>query len=88
MFSVQTLLASLSAFLPSVRSRRSSALDDVTPSPLESPEKEDSGDLVKLPTATKRNQENTPDKREQAILEKLARLARVPVEAIFEFVLI
>ena len=88
MFTVQTLLASLSVFLPSVHARRSNALDDVTPPPVESPEKEHSGDLVKPPTVNKRNQENTPDKREHALLEKLARLARVPVEAIFEFVLI
>jgi hypothetical protein len=88
MFTVQALFAPLRPLLNLGRNHRSNALDEVNPPPVNSSNMENFGDAVKPPLATNKDlkNENTLDKRERAIREKLARLARVSAESIFEFV--
>ena len=80
MFTVQTSLARLRAFLAApVPVSKEVTLTD----------KENLGHAVKPPKKSPKNkeEENASDKRERVIREKLARLARVPAEAVFESVL-
>lgn len=90
MFTVQTFIAPLRQLLNLGRDHRANALDEVNPPPVNSSNMEDFSVAVKPPLATNKDlkTENTLDKRERAIREKLARLARVPAEAIFEFVIV
>jgi hypothetical protein len=83
---METFLAPLRSLLASAHDRCSNASNVTSSVPVELAEKANFDDSIKHMTE-KKKEESAPDKRERVICDKLARLACVPAEGIFEFIL-